>query len=305
MTLARQAPTLAIFVGGCLSGAALLSLASPGAAPVPQVPARAVESAVEATESEAAGPEAAATDPPNPAAQPGEMPSTPEADAGQLEATLDTVGDAEGQSAAEVLARLEAAYQAQTLLQGHGDPNQGVRAAVDTEAPTPASTLAPSPSTVNEQTEPLHEPPTTASAVASLDEADDSADVSPGTDAASDERHAANVQHGDAQHGDVHHGSVHEGDVNQVQQLTLLSLQQVIVLPPNSPQQAQPAPGRGVSVAVTGSLGSSRINPWARVELSPSQDPWTTTRMSPRHDPWRSNRTVPGNPWGPTFGRRP
>ena len=277
MSAAQQAAFVSIFLGGCITGAGLLSLRAGPAEPVqakrPLAPA-ASPAPTPAEEDDSLS--VVATRPA--ALEPEEHESLP-----PVPTELDGVA-----SAADVLAHLEAAYQARlaraalvepsAAANGHGQgaPLDDQPQAADRK---PADALTQVTTTVTE-------PSPTPESVIEVQ-----------VEVAQAEHHRVDLEHTDV-HGDIHHapvhrgdvyeGEVHQGDVNQIQQVAVLNYQPILVVPPGS-QQSGPLP------TMSSRSGRPSINPWAPITISPRHDPWVSARWSPRHDPWQSS----------VFGKRP
>lgn len=268
MGFVKHAPVLSVFLGGCLSGAALLSLWH-----------------TPAGFSDARSPHTREVAERRGADQLEQLANEREAELErqvvarvELEPKAERLEEPEdaGRSAADVLAYLEAAYQQRLVgsIQAT-DP----KVDDDTEQPEPDAVLPAAPPDKTSTTD--------AELSTNTEERNGQVDndvrvVLNQTDTHETDEHHGDVVAGDKVlgskvQGDVHVGDVNLGAVNNVQQVALLYYQSVFLLP-----QASQVPLRERNPQAD---GRRPVNPFGSVMLSPD------------HDPWKTSLAEPGSPW--------
>lgn len=252
MPVAQHAIVVAIFLGGCLTGAAVLSLSAERTQSAES--AKRTEPAKRQAlppESELDGADSAdvVADHPEP------LHDDPVAISPEPEEPESTT------SAADVLAYLEAEYQ------------QRLSAASRTEPPAEISTQV----TTSQVTPQGAEPSPTVENVVEVQ-------VEVAQAETQDERKHTQV------HGDVYQGDVHQGDVNQVQQVAVLNYQPIVVLPsanvdaaplPRARAQSRHSYPPSIDPWAPVTI-SPRHDPWASAKLSPRHDPWRSSVLGKR-----------------------
>lgn len=252
MPVAQHAIVVAIFLGGCLTGAAVLSLSAERTQSAES--AKRTEPAKRQAlppESELDGADSAdvVADHPEP------LHDDPVAISPEPEEPESTT------SAADVLAYLEAEYQ------------QRLSAASRTEPPAEISTQVTTRQVAPQGAEPS---PTVENVV--------EVQVEVAQAETQDERKHTQV------HGDVYQGDVHQGDVNQVQQVAVLNYQPIVVLPsanvdaaplPRARAQSRHSYPPSIDPWAPVTI-SPRHDPWASAKLSPRHDPWRSSVLGKR-----------------------
>ena len=236
MSVAQWAPWAAVFLGGCLSGAALLSLSS--------------DPPVDTRRAVTVPPESAPAEP----AEPAEPTEAHEDEAHEADsATLHDVAPSDtalaepaeseaGPSAADILAALEQAYQRQ-VTEAEASEAPDPEAVPEVEPPPAPAEAAPVPPAAAQ-----HDAPVMAAAEAVPHESPREVEVDEGANAPHEVAVAAHA----------------EPDQAPIQQIAVL-YQPVYVLPPGTNPAGQtttPAPR---------AIGR---DPWAPLTISPRHNPW-------------------------------
>ena len=282
MAIAQWAPWASVFVGGCLTGAALLSLGSEQAnvrhgavatVPAPPAPLEVSDDASEADVEQPhdlAPPDALAAAPPHT--------SEPSAS--------DEVGlDAQGLSPADVLAELERAYQEHL-----SDPAVGVA-----PAQAPNTEAAATPEADPEQPHGDESAPALSTEPALRAEAtpegvrvaQNSKTPTPASDPG---ELTINIGHASPPQealGDLHQGGVQQ---TQVQQVAVVNYQPVYVLSPATT-------GTAKSTAALTSSARIGLDPWAPVGFGSRHNPWAATSVA--GSIWSTGPG--GSVWGASF----
>lgn len=268
MSVAQWAPWVSVFLGGCLSGAALLSLSS--------------DPPVDARQAATAPPESPPLDPTEQAEAPeGEA---PEADGATEHAVAPSDPEATepadpeaGPSAADILAALEQAYQRQ-VAEARVTPEAEASEAAEAEA-APEVETAPA--------------PVEAAAVPPVAERD--AEVVAAADASPSDESTAQDELDAESAGAPHEIAVAaraEPDPAPVQQIAVL-YQPVYVLPAGTNPAAQ--------TTTHASRGIGR-DPWAPLTISPRHNPWGAVGVS--SGVWAAGN-VAGGVWSVGFSAGP
>lgn len=273
MALGQWAPWVSVFLGGCLSGAALLSLSTdrvPESKTVtapPQEPSTPAEPVDE-----------------HPAEAPDEAQADVLAHRDRATDTSDSEpehpGDEAGPSAADVLAELERAYQLQV-------------AAAAAAPPAPEAALADDAAAESEVVPPEVNPPASPNSApeevsAAVEEAprDRRVALAEDEDEDEDETYSRDADPEESRRPD-------DLDRSEVQQVAVI-YQPVYVLPPVA-TAAQP------SAAVSGSRPIG-LDPWTGLSVGVQHNPWATTPMS--SSAWAAIG-ISGGSWSAGFVSRP
>ncbi len=269
-----------VFLGGCLTGASLLTLGGQRSAASSgvQIPADMKHGApLESTSSHRTELDSA-----TPADHPALLPTPPEPSGHDpLDSDIES-----GSSAADVLVRLEQAYQ--NLLAAKAPGNSDASGENAQQVPV-AAVAEPAAETPEPAEQALSQRPNDVHVTVTLNSPAPAAEAADG----------ARPEPRDAVGGPKQ---------VQVQQVAVVNYQPVVVLPREPSQPAAPSVALGgASVSITRGLEGDGKNPWGTSRLGPRHNPWAATRMDTRHDPFSTTSPLDArhNPWGPPMGRRP